>query len=121
MALPGLRDDDLERRKFLLSQLRAIAARADLLTRIQLSQVRPAFDDEAQELFGVRPATAANGQLEAVRRELAKLLGGGGKLVDKYASFEKKFLIPEERMPDVVARRWTCAANNTRPCQAASR
>jgi hypothetical protein len=104
MALPGLRDDDLERRKFLLSQLRAIAARADLLTRIQLSQVRPAFDDEAQELFGVRPATAANGQLEAVRRELAKLLGGGGKLVDKYASFEKKFLIPEERMPDVVAR-----------------
>jgi hypothetical protein len=103
-ALPGLQGDDRERRQFLLGQLRAIAARADFLSRLKVSQVRPSFDREVETFFGVRLAPLANGQLDAVRRELAKLLGGTGRLVDRYASFEKRFLIPKERVPQVMAR-----------------
>ena len=103
-ALPGLQGDDRERRRFLLGQLTAIAARADLLCRLKLSQAVPGFDQEAQAFFGVRLAPNASPKLNSVRDELAKLLGGKGKLVDRYAAFEKKFVIPEERMPAVMAR-----------------
>jgi len=39
-AFSGLSGDRLERSRFLLSQLRATAARANLLSRIQPSQIR---------------------------------------------------------------------------------
>jgi len=75
-ALPGLEGDDRERSQFLLSQLHSIAARADLLSRVRLSQPRADFDQEALALFGVRMTTVANQQMNSVRGELGTLLKG---------------------------------------------
>ena len=107
-ALPGLQGDDQVRRQFLLGQLTAIAARADLLCRLKRSQVPASFDQEAHAFFGVERAPHANPRLDLkldnVRQQLAKLLPGKGTLVDRYAAFEKRFLIPEQRMPAVLSR-----------------
>jgi len=90
-ALPG---GESERKHFLLGQLHAIAARADLLARIRLSQPTPDFDRESQAFFGVRVTPVPAARMAAVREELAKQLGGGGMLVDRYAAFEQGFLFP---------------------------
>ncbi len=91
---------DTSRVKFLSGQLRAISARAEQLTGVHRS-----FDDEAQLLFGIHaPPQRDSPEFAAIRGELARLLPGSGSLGRRYAAFERKFLIPSDRLPRVLER-----------------
>jgi hypothetical protein len=88
------------RTSFLLGQLRAIAARVDLL-----KGKRPAFDDEARALFGVallRPHDRE--KADRVRAEIDHLLPGPGSPAKRYAQFDRNFLIPDDALDQVLER-----------------
>jgi hypothetical protein len=104
------------RRLFLLRQTRAIVSRVDIVRG-----ARSSFAEEARTLFGWdRPAYAADAASasapEALRRdrsarqasevyaELERLLQGTGDLSTRYASFDRRFLIPRDRLAAVVSR-----------------
>lgn len=103
--LQGLSGDkpSAQRAGFLIRQLHAIAARVDVLTG-----KRRSFDEESQALFGVSAPQSVNSlRLAAVRAELDRLLPGTGSLAARYAAFDNKFLIPQERLSNVVDRAMT--------------
>jgi hypothetical protein len=97
--LSAIQLDDRVRQHFLLGQLRAIVARADSLLGIERT-----FDQEALAFFGIQLTPRADGRLKAARSELARLLKGKGRLVDRYATFDGKFQVPPERLPVVMDR-----------------
>jgi hypothetical protein len=85
---------------FLSGQLRAIAARIDLL-----KGKRPRFDEESQALFGLLPIHVhGQHEAEAIRAKLDRLLPGHGALADRYANFDRQFLIPGNRLSEVIDR-----------------
>jgi hypothetical protein len=95
------------RTQFLLGQVRAVAARADFLNRMKHMQSGPGFDQATQSFFGIRIAPVAaerTAQFDVVRRRIDGLLGGGGKLSDRYSRFEQAFVIPEEHLKEVMER-----------------
>jgi hypothetical protein len=96
--LPVLKDADARRGSFLLGQLKAISARADLLLAVSHT-----FDQEAELFFGIH-LTSGTPDLAAVRSELARLLPRGGDLAARYAAFDERFMIPPERVPLVMER-----------------
>lgn len=86
--------------EFLGSQLRAMAMRVDLLRG-----VRPSFEEEASALFGLNSVPEPNrARMEEVRKEIGKLLPGSGPLAERYAAFDRQFIIPEQKIPAVIAR-----------------
>jgi len=96
------------RRLFLLRQTRAIVSRVDIVRG-----ARPSFADEARTLFGLdgrgRPdrqdrQDRQDGQASEVYEELGRLLPGTGDLWMRYASFDRRFLIPQDRLAAVVLR-----------------
>jgi hypothetical protein len=112
------------RRQFLLRQTRAIVSRVDIVRG-----ARPSFSEEARMLFGRdgpafaadpasasaqealrRDKTARQAQTtqtsgeETARAELERLLPGSGDLSARYAAFDRRFLIPQERLAAVVSR-----------------
>jgi hypothetical protein len=89
--------------EFLIRQLHAIVARVDVLTGR-----RKSFDEESQALFGVSaPRSVDDRRFAAVRAELDRLLPGTGSLAVRYATFDKMFLIPRDRLSNVVDRAMT--------------
>jgi len=96
---PDGRDDDAERRAFLVRQLRAVAARVDILLG-----ARPAFDDEARLLFGLEPGGEAPRVADEIREELDRLLPGRGDLALRYAAFDRQFLVAPDRLDAVLSR-----------------
>jgi len=100
--------DDTVRRMFLVRQLRAVAARIDIL-----QGARPRFDEEARALFGVEGQGGQVGRVGQVGREdrdkkvrsmLERMLPGRGDLAARYAAFDRQFLIPPDRLPAVLSR-----------------
>jgi hypothetical protein len=111
--------DDAVRRMFLVRQLRAIAARIDIL-----QGARPPFAEEARALFGLEGRDGRDGQDGRERRErtaraeLERLLPKRGDeatlkgspyvvfrdLPARYAAFDRRFLIPPDRLPAVLSR-----------------
>lgn len=83
--------------RFLQGQLRAIAARADLLRGVHRT-----FDDEARALFALGAPPPSD--LSSIRSQIAKVLPGAGSLAGRYAHFEEQFVIPPDRMPAVFER-----------------
>ena len=107
---PEGRDDDGERRAFLVRQLRAIVSRIDVL-----QGARPSFDEEARLLFGLQPAADesnrgdANGGAAAreaadVRAEIDRRLPGHGDLASRYAAFDRQFSVGPDHLSAVLAR-----------------
>ena len=97
LTLPGRRDAPTDR---LRRQLDALAARADILSGASL-----AFDEESQALFGVKlPATLDQKALDNTRQELSRLLPGAGNLAGRIDAMEQRFLVPQDRVPQVMAR-----------------
>jgi hypothetical protein len=90
--------DDSEQR-FLLGQLRAIAARADMLLG-----TRRTFDEETLALFDLRLTPLDTNGLTIARMQIARLLPGKGSLAARYAALDENFTIPRERLPAVMAR-----------------
>jgi hypothetical protein len=85
---------------FLINQLRAISARADLLLGIHRN-----FDEEAEVFFGIKPLSGEkSARLEQLHAEIARLLPGSQPLAMRYAAFDQEFVVPAERLPNVVDR-----------------
>jgi len=87
------------RRAFLSRQIRAIAARIDIVLG-----ARPAFADEARALFASDVSTDDDLDAAAIRAEIAKLLPGTGALAKRYAAFDRRYLVPPDRLDAVLAR-----------------
>src|SRR4029077_3660406 len=79
---------------FLTAQLRAVAARVDLLSGHRLT-----FDEESRLLFGVEPGEVDRRALADADAELDRLLPGDGSLGHRYAEYERRFVIPSDRLP----------------------
>jgi len=91
---------------FLAAQLRAIAARAALLSGDRLT-----FDQEARVFFNAGPPWDTSISQD-VRRQLSRL-PGRGPLSDRYEAFDRRYLVPPERVPDVMARALTACRERT--------
>jgi hypothetical protein len=93
-------DGDEVRRRFLIRQLRAVAARVDIVRG-----ARPRFADEARALFGLdAPAIASDDDPASVRAAIDRLVPGRGDLPARYAAFDRTFLIPADRLDAVLSR-----------------
>jgi hypothetical protein len=96
-SVPG---GDEVRRQFLIRQLRAVVARIDVVRGAR----RP-FAEEAYALFGLDvPAGDHGTAAAAVRLAIDRLLPGRGDLPARYAAFDRKFLIPPDRLRAVLLR-----------------
>jgi hypothetical protein len=93
-----LQFSNAQRRDFLIKQLNAIAARADLARGVHLS-----FEDQARLFFDLEVPALGN-TLSDVRRDIDRLLPGRGTLAARYANFDRRFLIPPERVSAVMGR-----------------
>jgi hypothetical protein len=103
VAAPELQDKHASvRHAFLSRQIDAVAARVEILRG-----ARPSFAEEAHQLFGLdvarvpKPDEAAAKQ---VRAAIDRELPGKGSTTERLASFDRKFLIPGDRVPAVMAR-----------------
>lgn len=108
---PDGRENDEQRRSFLIRQLHAVASRIDIL-----QGARPPFDEEARLLFGLQPhdtPVAGEGADDpggdpqpaaAVRTELGRLLPGRGDLAARYAAFDRQFIVSSDRLAAVLSR-----------------
>jgi hypothetical protein len=72
-------------------------ARVDLLTGTRLP-----YDKESTAFFGVTPEPSDEARLAAIRSQIAAIVGSGAPLVDRYTSFASRFIVPTERLSDVM-------------------
>jgi hypothetical protein len=86
------------RHTYLDKQLAAVEARLAMLMGEKLS-----FDDEAVRLYDATPPKLTEADFQPALDELGKLLPGTGSLVDRYAAFRAKLVIPTARL-DAVFR-----------------
>jgi hypothetical protein len=84
------------RRQYLEKQLIAVETRVAMLAGEKLP-----FDVEARRLYDVDPPTTPEAELTAARAELETLLPGRGALIDRYAAFRDRYLIPRDRVDRV--------------------
>jgi hypothetical protein len=92
-------DEGARRRRFLARQVRAVAARVDLLSGHRLT-----FDEESQLLFGVEAGEVDRRAFADADAELDRMLPGDGSLGHRYAAYERRFVIPSDRLPAVMPR-----------------
>jgi hypothetical protein len=101
-SLDGRPFDNAEaeaRRLFLLRQTRAIVSRVDIVRG-----ARPPFAEEVRTLFGLEWQDRRDGQENAIRAQLERLLPGPGDLSARYAAFDRRFLVPRDRLAAVMSR-----------------
>jgi hypothetical protein len=91
---------DEVRRQFLIRQLRAVAARIDVVRGR-----RAPFAEEARALFGLDvPASELGPEAASVREAVDRLLPGRDDLSARYRAFDRKFLIAPDRLKTVMSR-----------------
>ncbi len=88
---------DPERSRNLVASLRAIEVRAELL----MGKTR-AYDEESRAFFGLAPGPIDQRQVTALRARIAAIVGSKGRLVDRYAAFAARFVVPPEQLPAVM-------------------
>ncbi len=92
-------DEAKRRRDYLAAQLKALAARVEVLAGKSTS-----FDAESMALFGVKvEASLDRPHVAAIQAELQRLLGGDGDLGERYVRFSRGFVIPRERLAAVMS------------------
>lgn len=69
-----------------------------------LSGRRLPFDEESRLLFGVDAGDRDHTTFGEVRAELDQLLSGPGSLGRRYAEYDRRFVVPRERLPAVLVR-----------------
>ena len=86
------------RRQYLEKQLIAVETRLAMLAGEKLP-----FDVEARRLYDVDPPKKTEAEFSPVLAELETLLPGRGPLIDRYAAFRERYVIPPDRI-DAVFR-----------------
>ena len=86
------------RQTYLDKQLAAVEARLAMLMGVKLS-----FDNEATRLYDATPPVRSEADFQPALDDLAKLLPGKGSLIDRYAAYREKFVIPTTKL-DAVFR-----------------
>jgi hypothetical protein len=94
----GLDAASLQRRKYLLAHVSAAAARLRMI-----GGEEPAFADEAEALFGVRPELKPLASYDSVLARIEALVPGPGPLADRVAAFRSRYVIAKDKL-DVVFR-----------------
>ena len=87
---------DKRRADFLAAQLTAAATRLRMLKGEKLS-----FEDEAQGLFGVRPALQPLASYDPLLKRVEALVPGSGPLDQRVEAFQAKFTIPRDKLKPV--------------------
>lgn len=98
-ALTAQLDGDPVRRAFLARQLNALVARIDIIRG-----ARPPFREEVRRLFDVEVDVPSSDASAPLRAEIDRLLPGRGSLPERYAAFERRFVIPADRLESVLTR-----------------
>ena len=87
---------DQRRAKFLAAQLTAAATRIRMLRGEKLS-----FEEEAQGLFGVRPALKPLASYDPILKQVETLVPGSGPLDERVEAFRSRFTIPATKLKPV--------------------
>jgi hypothetical protein len=98
------KDEEEVRRAFLVRQLRAVVARIEIL-----GGARPTFADEVHRLFAVDADRSADSDgvddvARTIHAAIDRELPGHGTTAERFAAFDRRFLIPSDRLPAVMAR-----------------
>jgi hypothetical protein len=98
-SLPDSRLEPIERRRrdFLLAQLKAASIRLRMMQGEKLP-----FSDEAEGLFGVRPALKPLAAYDPVLARIERLVPGSGPLSDRVDAFQERFTIARDRLEPVM-------------------
>jgi len=88
---------DSGRPRTMLADLAAIQTRIDLLAGARLP-----FQAESTRFFGLAPEPLDRRRLEETRSRVADLVGRGGRLVDRFTAFSKRFIVARERLSSVL-------------------
>ena len=98
VAEAGKEAEGIDRRRadFLTAQLTAAATRLRMLRGEKLS-----FEDEAQGLFGVRPALKPLASYDPLLKQVETLVPGSGPLDQRVEAFQAKFTIPRDKLKPV--------------------
>lgn len=92
-----LKGMDARRQAFLRAQLIAARTRLRMMAGEKLG-----FEDEAEGLFGVRPALKPLEAYDPVLREIEALVPGEGPLWQRVDAFNDRFIIPADRLRPVM-------------------
>ena len=84
------------RRTGLAGQIRALAARADLVGGKKLT-----FDEESRLLYDAVAPTHAADRFDTIIARLDEALPGEGSVRDRYEAFRSQFVIPADRLDEV--------------------
>ncbi|ADG09163.1 hypothetical protein B7G68_03330 [Caulobacter segnis] len=89
--------DQRRRKLFLKGQVKAAQTRLAMLAGDKFS-----FQDEAQGLFGVRPAIKPLNTYDPILARLDKLVPGKGDLAARVDAFQANYVIPTDRLEPVM-------------------
>ena len=89
--------DQTRRKAFLAGQLKAARTRLAMLDGETFS-----FQDEAEGLFGVRPALKPLASYDPVLAQIEILLPGDGDLADRADAFQARYVIPADKLEPVM-------------------
>jgi hypothetical protein len=84
------------RRRYLVTQLGALAARVDMLGGAHLS-----FDEESKALYDAVAPAYPDEHYQKLLDELDPLLPGEGGLLERYTAYRDRFVIPRDRLEAV--------------------
>lgn len=90
--------DDVERAKFLVAQLKALSARTAMKLGAHYS-----FAEEAEALFGVRPALRPLASYDPILAKIERIVLGPGPLAARVAAFRKRYEVAPAKLPAVMS------------------
>jgi hypothetical protein len=93
----ALSADETRRKAFLAGQLKAAQTRLAMLGGEKFS-----FQDEAEGLFGVRPALKPLASYDPVLAQIETLLSGDGDLAARADAFQARYVIPADKLEPVM-------------------
>lgn len=96
MQPPSSNQTELLRYQYLDGQLRALAARVEMLQGKKLS-----FDEESQALYDAVAPTHSEGYFKNILKEMDIKLPGSGSVQQRYEEFKNQFVIPKNKLDTV--------------------
>jgi hypothetical protein len=88
---------EVRRKAFLIAHLKAVKFRIGMI-----GGAKSSFADEAEALFGVRPALKPLESFDPVLARLETLVPGEGPLSDRVEAFKSRYIIPKDRLEAVM-------------------